>query len=304
MTGDGSSEGWLRAPFVAAGAGSVLALAFLGRRLHGANERPAGGAPPRPGSVSRRAVAARAALRVPDPPVRPVVSRAGAGAGGPPDDALALVLRPGGPQPLHPLPRRRDADRGSHRGGGLARAPARRGLAVGGPRVRGRRRALPAVVPGRGAHDGQSRGQRPLAPGHLARSLVARVRPAVHRAGSGGPGGARPGGSRAPRPPPSPRGRPRAGRVGPRPVPGALARPAPAFRGGTTRRLRHAGAHAAGRARSHHGRARRPPVVPARPANSPSPPDASGHGRGGRPPAVDGLDPGGAGRVLPAPSLG
>ena len=35
MTGDGSSEGWLRAPFVAAGAGSVLALAFLGRRLLG-----------------------------------------------------------------------------------------------------------------------------------------------------------------------------------------------------------------------------------------------------------------------------
>ena len=35
MTGDGSSEGWLRAPFVAAGTGSVLALAFLGRRLMG-----------------------------------------------------------------------------------------------------------------------------------------------------------------------------------------------------------------------------------------------------------------------------
>ena len=35
MTGDGSSEGWLRAPFVVAGVGSVLALGCLGRRLLG-----------------------------------------------------------------------------------------------------------------------------------------------------------------------------------------------------------------------------------------------------------------------------
>jgi uncharacterized membrane protein len=35
MTGDGLREAWLRAPFVAAGTGSVVALAFLGRRLLG-----------------------------------------------------------------------------------------------------------------------------------------------------------------------------------------------------------------------------------------------------------------------------
>jgi hypothetical protein len=36
MTADGTGEGWLRAPFVLAGTGSVVALAFLGRRLLGA----------------------------------------------------------------------------------------------------------------------------------------------------------------------------------------------------------------------------------------------------------------------------
>jgi hypothetical protein len=36
MTAEGSGEGWLRAPFVLAGSGSVVALAFLGRRLLGA----------------------------------------------------------------------------------------------------------------------------------------------------------------------------------------------------------------------------------------------------------------------------
>jgi uncharacterized membrane protein len=35
MTGDGLGEAWLRAPFVAAGTGSVVALGFLGRRLLG-----------------------------------------------------------------------------------------------------------------------------------------------------------------------------------------------------------------------------------------------------------------------------